>query len=288
VVEYLDTPPISKESLRDPAFLAGLRVVDAFAHVLRLFEGGGDPVQDAANVELELILSDLVVVEKRLERLDKDRKKIKSADLDHEFEVLQQVKATLEANQPVRAMEISDDEEKRIRGFQFLSQKPTLYVLNLGEEDAPRLHEIESEYRAGPLGAHPRTGVTAVCGKIEAELAELAPEDAREYLASYGLKESGLERMVSASYSLLGLMSFLTAGETESRAWTVPVNSTALKAAGAIHTDFEKKFIRAEVVNWKALVEHGGYAGAREKGLLRLEGKEYVVRDGDVLVIRHG
>ncbi len=295
-IEYLDTPAISKEALRDPAFLAGLRVVDAFAHVLRVFEddavpheaGSIDPERDADNVEVELILSDLLVAEKRIERVDKDRKKMKSPDLDHEFEVLQRVKATLESNRPVRSMELSDEDEKRIRGFQFLSQKPVLYVLNIGESDAPRLREIEAEYRNGPLGAHPRSTVTAVCGKIEAELAELSGDEAREYLASYGLKESGLERMVSATYSLLGLMSFLTAGETEVRAWTVPVNSPAVKAAGAIHTDFEKRFIRAEVTNWKSLVEHGGYPGARDKGLLRLEGKEYIVQDGDVLVIRHG
>ncbi len=295
-VEYLDTPAISKEALRDPAFLAGLRVADAFAHVLRIFAddtvpheaGSIDPVRDAENVEMELVLSDLVVVEKRLERLDKDRKKIKSADLDHEFEVLQRVKAALESNRPVRAMELSDDDEKRIRGFQFLSQKPTLYVLNLGEADAPRLHEIEGEFRAGPLGTRPRTGVAAVCGKIEAELAELSGDEAREYLASYGLQESGLERLITATYSLLGLMSFLTAGETEVRAWTIPRGSNAVKAAGAIHTDFEKRFIRAEVVNWRAIIDHGGYAGAREKGLLRLEGKDYIVQDGDVLVIRHG
>jgi ribosome-binding ATPase YchF (GTP1/OBG family) len=129
--------------------------------------------------------------------------------------------------------------------------------------------------------------VTAVCGKIEAEMAELPAEEAREYLASYGLKESGLQRIIEATYRLLGLMSFLTAGETEVRAWTIPVNSSAVKAAGAIHSDFEKKFIRAEVVNWKSLVDLGGYPGVREKGLLRLEGKEYVVKDGDVLVIRH-
>jgi len=295
-VEYIDTPAISKEALRDPSFLAGLRVADAFAHVLRMFEddavpheaGSLDPERDADNVEVELILSDLVVVEKRLERLDKDRKKIKSPDLDHEFEVLRKVRATLEGNRPIRSMELTEDEQKRIRGFQFLSQKPMLYVLNLGEADAPRLHEIEMELRDGPLGAHPHTGVTAVCGKIEAELAELSGEEAREYLASYGLAESGLERMVTATYSLLGLMSFLTAGEDEVRAWTIPVNSKAVKAAGAIHTDFEKRFIRAEVVNWQVLVENGGYAGAREKGLLRLEGKDYIVKDGDVLEIRHG
>ena len=172
--------------------------------------------------------------------------------------------------------------------FQFLSQKPVLYVLNLGENDAARMHEMEAQYRDGPLAGKAQTGVVAVCGKIEAELAELAAEEAQEYLASFGLKESALERMIHATYALLGLMSFLTAGETEVRAWTIPVNSPAAKAAGAIHTDFEKKFIRAEVVNWKHLVEYGGYPGVREKGVLRLEGKEYIVKDGDVLVIRHG
>jgi len=177
---------------------------------------------------------------------------------------------------------------KRIRGFQFLSQKPMLYVLNVGEQEASKLHEIEQQYRSGPLKDRAHTDVMAICGKIEAELAELPSEEALEYLASYGLKESGLVRMITASYRLLGLMSFLTAGETEVRAWTVPIASTAVKAAGAIHSDFEKKFIRAEVVNWKTLVELGGYPGVREKGLLRLEGKEYIVKDGDVLVIRHG
>jgi hypothetical protein len=295
-VEYVDVPAISKESLRDPSYVAGLRVVDAFAHVLRLFEdetiphekGSVDPVRDLEDVEMELILSDLVVIEKRLERLDKDRKKIKNPDLDREFELLQRARTMLEANQPLREMQLDADEEKRIRGFQFLSQKPMLYVLNIGENDAPRMHEVEKQYREGPLAGRSHTAVTAICGKIEAELAELPREEAVEYLASYGLQESGLERLIAATYSLLGLMSFLTAGETEVRAWTVPVDSTAVKSAGAIHSDFEKKFIRAEVVNWRALVEHKGYAGVREKGLLRLEGKEYIVKDGDVLVIRHG
>ena len=295
-VEYVDMPSISKENLRDPSYLASLRVVDAFAHVLRLFadetvpheKGSVDPLRDLEDVETELILSDLVVVEKRLERLEKDRKKIKNPELDHEFALLEKCKAALEANQPLRQLDLDAEEEKRIRGFQFLSQKPVLYVLNLGENEAGKLHARETEYREGPLQGRKHTSVTAVCGKIEAELAELAPEEQRDYLASYGLSESGLERLISATYALLGLMSFLTAGETEVRAWTIPMQSTAVKAAGAIHSDFEKKFIRAEVVNWKALVDHSGYPGVREKGLLRLEGKEYVVRDGDVLVIRHG
>ena len=295
-VEYADMPSISKENLRDPSYVASLRVVDAFAHVLRLFadetvpheKGSVDPVRDLEDVETELILSDLVVVEKRLERLDKDRKKIKNPELDHEFELLEKCKAILDENRPLRGMDLDADAEKRIRGFQFLSQKPMLYVLNLGESEAGKLHEREKEYREGPLAGRKNTSVAAVCGKIEAELAELAPEEQRDYLASYGLKESGLERLISATYSLLGLMSFLTAGETEVRAWTIPMHSTAVKAAGAIHSDFEKKFIRAEVVNWKNLVDMGGYPGVRERGLLRLEGKEYIVKDGDVLVIRHG
>jgi GTP-binding protein YchF len=294
-VEYLDFPAVSKEALRDPSYLASLRVVDALAHVLRLFEsdtvphekGSVDPLRDFEDVEMELILSDLVVVEKRMERVDKDRKKIKSPDLDKEFALLERLKSELEANRPLRELEFNDEEEKRIRGFQFLSQKPMLCVLNIGETDVPHMHEIEEQYRNGPLAGKARTAVTAICGKIEAELAELSREEAKDYLASYGLKESGLERLISATYALLGLMSFLTAGETEVRAWTIPINSKAVHAAGAIHSDFEKKFIRAEVVNWKALIDHDGYPGVRDKGLLRLEGKDYIVKDGDVLVIRH-
>ena len=295
-VEYVDMPAISKESLRDASYVASLRVVDAFAQVLRLFEddtipherGSLDPLRDLEDVETELNLSDLVVIEKRLERLDKDRKKIKNPELDREFELLQKCKAAVDANQPLRELELGPDDEKRIRGFQFLSQKPMLYVLNLGEADAPKLHDKEREYREGPLAGRKQTAVAAICGKVEAELAELPVAEQKEYMASYGLSESGLERLITATYSLLGLMSFLTAGEDEVRAWTIPFHSTAVKAAGAIHSDFEKKFIRAEVVNWKSLVDLGGYAGLREKGMLRLEGKEYIVKDGDVLVIRHG
>jgi len=295
-VEYLDFPAISKEALRDPSYLASLRVVDALAHVLRAFEsdtvphekGSVDPVRDFEDVNLELILSDLVVVEKRIERVDKDRKKTKSPELDQEFALLERIKAELEANRALRELDFSADDEKRIRGFQFLSLKPVLCVMNIGENDAPRLHEVEEQYRNGPFAGRKNVAVTAICGQVEAELAELKPEEAKEYLASYGLVDSGLERLISATYALLGLMSFLTAGDTEVRAWTIPMNSTAPKAAGAIHSDFETKFIRAEVVNWKALIDLDGYPGVKEKGLLRLEGKEYIVKDGDVLVIRHG
>jgi len=294
-VEYVDMPAISKESLRDPNYLASLRVVDAFAHVLRLFEdetiphieGSLDPARDWRNVELELILSDLVVIEKRLERLEKDRKKIKSADLEHEEALLLRCKAMLEAERPLRDMELDAEAAKRLRGFQFLSEKPMLLVLNVGESQASKIPEIEEAYRRDLLAGHHNLEVTAICGKLEAEIAELSAAEAREYLSSYGLSAPGLERLIHASYSLLGLMSFLTAGEDEVRAWTIRKNCPAVEAAGAIHSDFEKKFIRAEVINWQDLIGLDGYAGARDKGKLRLEGKEYIVKDGDVLVIRH-
>jgi GTP-binding protein YchF len=246
-----------------------------------------DPLRDLEDLETELILSDLMVIEKRLERLDKDRKKIKNPELDREFELLAKCKTAVENNQPLRQLELDPDDEKRLRGFQFLSQKPMLYVLNLGEEDAGRLHDREREYREGPLAGRANAAVTAICGKVEAELAELPRDEQREYLASYGLNESGLERLISATYSLLGLMSFLTAGEDECRAWQVPANSRAQEAAGAIHSDLEKHFIRAETIRWDQLLEAGSEANARAKGTLRLEGKDYIVQDGDVMHIRH-
>ena len=230
-VEYVDMPSISKETLRDAGSIASLRNVDAFAHVLRLFasdtipheKGSVDPIRDMEDLETELILNDFAVLEKRLERLEKDRKKIKNPELDREYELLVKCKALIEANKPLRELVLEADDEKRIRGFQFLSQKPMLYVLNIGEEEAGRLHEREEEYRNGPLAGRAHTAVTAVCGKIEAELAELPRAEQLEYLASYGLSESGLERLITATYSLLGLMSFLTAGEDECRAWTIPM-----------------------------------------------------------------
>src|SRR5215472_8538534 len=204
-VEYLDFPAVSKEALRDPSYLASLRVVDALAHVLRLFEsetvphekGSLDPMRDIEDVDIELILSDLVVVEKRMERVDKDRKRMKSPELDAEFTLLEKLKAELEGNRPLRGLEFSAEDEKRIRGFQFLSQKPMLVVLNIGENDVPRMHQIEQQYRTGAFAQRKGTAVTAICGKIEAELAELPAEDAEEYLRSYGLEASGLERLIA-------------------------------------------------------------------------------------------
>ena len=295
-VEYADVPAMSKEALRDPAYIGALRLVDAFAHVLRLFEddavmhvdGSVDPERDWKNVELELILNDLAVIEKRLERVEKDIGRMKDPGLEHERDLLVIAKEFIETERPLRELELEPEQSKRLRGFQFLSEKPVLLVLNLGESQASKLHETEEQYRQQWLSSRKNTAITAICGSIEAEIAELSDEEALPYLESYGLTESGLDRLIGATYSLLGRMSFLTASENEVRAWTIPCNTSAAKAAGTIHTDFEKKFIRAETIQWERLVEAGGYVEARRAGELRLEGRDYIVQEGDVLLIRHG
>jgi len=241
-------------------------------------------------VELEFILSDLAVVDKRIERLEKDIKKQKSPALEKEFQVLQLAKTALEKQTPLRELELSADDERAIRGFTFLSQKPVLYVLNLSEADASRADAAEEFASAAGLKQRRRTTVTAICGKVESELAELAEvneADAAEFMASYGLKESAISRLIRSSYNLLGLISFFTVGEDECRAWTIRAGSTALGAAGEIHSDIQRGFIRAEVVRYEDLVAAGSLAEARARGTLRLEGKEYVVEDGQVVHFRH-
>ena len=295
-IEYADMPGLSREALREPSYIASLRTVDAFAHVLRRFEDDTvmhidaslDPVRDWANIDLELILSDLQVVENRLNRLEKDRKRIQEAWLADEQALLQTCSAWLEQERPLRELDMAPDEAKLLKGFQFLSEKPMLLVLNVGEESTGELHALEERYRSELLGGRENLVLTAVCGSVESELVELDPGDRADYLESYGLEESGVERLVSATYEVLGLMSFLTVSETECRAWTIPRQATAIMAADAVHTDFAKKFIRAEAINWRRLVDLGGYAHAREQGELRLEGKDYSVQDGDVLLFRHG
>ncbi len=295
-VEYADMPGLSREALRDASYIGSLRTVDAFAHVLRLFEdetvmhidGSVDPARDWANIDLELILNDLQVVENRLTRVEKDLKRIKDPGLAAESELLSECLAWLEQERPLRELDLAPTQAKQIKGFQFLSEKPMLLVLNIGEDTTEGIAEIEARYRVEIARGRKNLGVTAVCGSVESELVELEPEDRKEYLESFGLAESGIERLVAATYDLLGLMSFLTVGETECRAWTVPRNASAVEAAGTVHTDFARKFIRAETIDWKTLVERGGYARAREHGNLRLEGKDYAVQDGDVLLIRHG
>ena len=186
-------------------------------------------------------------------------------------------------------MEMTADDKKRIRGFMFLSEKPILYVLNVSESTqlGKDLDAAVEKYKLTEVASRPNAGATAICGKVEAELAEMSDADAAEFLSSYGLTESGLSRLIRTTYRLLGLISFFTSGEDECRAWTIPVNTRAVNAAGAIHSDLEKHFIRAETIRWDQLLDAGSEANARAKGTLRLEGKEYIVQDGDVMHIRH-
>ena len=295
-VEYVDVAAIGQEALKESAYLGNLRNVDALIHVLRAFEddaiphvGPIDPMRDIKNVEFDLMISDLGQVEKRLERVEKDIRKMRSSELEHEQALLLRSKEALEKEQPLRELEMTPEEKKLIKGFMFLSQKPMLYVLNVGEsgELGKDLETAVSRFKLEEVAHRPNAGATAICGKVEAELAEMDDEEAADFLSSYGLNESGLVRLIRKSYELLGLISFFTAGEDECRAWTVPAGAKAPQAAGAIHTDLEHHFIRAETIRWDALLDAGSEAAARARGTLRLEGKEYVVQDGDVLHIRH-
>jgi GTP-binding protein YchF len=291
-VQYVDLGGMQKERMRDA--LASLREVDAIAHVIRVFEdpsvpheGSIDPLRDATNLELELILSDHEQIERRLERLEKDLKKKRDAAQEHEKHVLEKCKAHLQAEKPLRELELTPEEKKSISGFLFLSQRPMLFVLNLGDEEAGELATAVEGHKLSALQGRPNTAVVAVCGRLEAELAEMEEQEAAELLASYGLKEPGLNRLIRATYDLMGLIQFFTAGEPEVRAWTIRKGTTAVKAAGEIHSDIEKGFIRAEVVRCEDLLAAGSLAHAREKGHVKLEGKEYVVQEGDVILFRH-
>jgi GTP-binding protein YchF len=295
-VEYADVAAIGKEALKDTAYSTALRNVDALVHVLRAFEdpavphvGAIDPARDAGNVEFDLMVNDLGQIEKRLERLVKDLKKIRSPELEKEHELLIKSKEQVERERPLRELELAPEDRKRLRGFMFLSQKPVLYVLNIGESAdlGGELERSVEKYGLQQIASRSNAGATAICGKVEAELAEMDDAEAAEFLSSYNLRESGLVRLIRKTYELLGLISFLTVGEDECRAWTVPRGTRAVEAAGAIHTDLEKHFIRAEVIHWDALLEAGSEANARARGTLRLEGKDYIVKDGDVVHVRH-
>jgi GTP-binding protein YchF len=295
-VEYVDVAAIGEKALKEAAYAQRLREVESLTHVLRAFEdpaiphvGEINPLKDARDVEADLIISDMVQIEKRMEGLAKDLKKIKSDDLAREHELLLKCKEQVESGRPLRELELGADDKKRLRGFVFLSQKPILYVVNIGEssELGKDLDAAAARHNLAEIASPPNAGATAICGKVEAELAEMGDEEAAEFLSSYGLNESGLRRLIRKTYELLGLISFFTVGEDECRAWTVPRGARAQEAAGAIHSDLAKHFIRAETIHWDQLLDAGSEASARSKGTLRLEGKEYIVKDGDVMSIRH-
>jgi hypothetical protein len=294
-VQYTDFPGVGfgSRDKSEAAWVGTLRTVDALLQVVRAFrddavlhEGPIDPVADAEKVQLELILSDLAIVERRLQRLDADLKRTRSSErapIEAEIELFQRFQAELERGIPIRDLELTADQEHSIRGYQFLSAKPVLLLINLGEEQLAEAPALEEQLR----GAYPHrnTAVASMCGKLEMELAQLAPDDAQTFMEDLGIAELAAGRIIRSSYDLTGLISFLTTGEDEVRAWPIVRGTKAPQAAGAIHTDLEKGFIRAEVVAYDDLMACGSMAEARKRGLLRQEGRNYEVKDGDILNI---
>ena len=266
------------------SLLTLMRDADALAHVVGVFGDDTDPLGDFNDLNNEVLLADLAVVEKRLERVTKDLGKMKQADLQREQQLLRRCRDALEAERPVRCLEFSEAEQKYLRGFGLLSNKAQLVVLNLDEDRRPAAGELARDFREKL--ADDDVQVITVYGQIESEMAQLAPEEAELFQQDLGLQESGLGRFIRASYELLGLCSFFTAGDKEVRAWTIRHGAVAQQAAGVIHSDLARGFIRAEVIHFDDLVASGSMAKGREAGKLRIEGKTYPVQDGDVLTIR--
>jgi GTP-binding protein YchF len=293
-VEYVDVPGTAKGEGAALVDLPALRGVDALVHVVRAFEnelvphpeGSVDALRDARVLELELMLADLAQVERRLERLEQSIKKSKRAEEVAERELFQRLKEALEKEQPLREVEVSEEDRRRLRSYSLLTEKPMLVTVNLGEDGIAGAAAFLASSGLQEWARRPGVGLVAVSAPIEAEMAQLSPEDADAFRADLQLSEPGLDRLARASYALLGLISFLTAGEDECRAWTIRAGTRAQQAAGAIHSDIERGFIRAEVVAFDQLMSAGSIAACRERGTLRLEGKEYVVRDGDVINFR--
>ena len=274
-------------------FLSHIREVDAIVHVVRCFEDGDiihvdgsvDPVRDVETINLELIFADLEVVERRLDKVRKLSKNDKS--LLPEQDLLERLYEALQNGQCARTVEISDDERALIADARLLTLKPIIYVANVAENEVAGAYVDNPAYqKLAALVASEHAELIAVCAQIEAELSDMQGEEKRMFLADLGIQESGLDKLIRASYSLLGLISFLTAGPQEVRAWTITRGTKAPGAAGKIHTDFERGFIRAEIVSFDDLVREGSIAAAKEKGLYRSEGKDYVMQDGDVVLFR--
>ena len=299
VIEFVDIAGLVKGASKGEGlgnqFLANIREVDAIVHVVRCFEdpnvvhvdGSVDPARDIETINLELIFSDIEILERRIAKTSKGARMDKK--LAKELELLEKIKAHLEDGQLAKTFEVGDDEDDQewFASYNLLTAKPVIYAANVSEDDLaddgannPHVANVRK------LAAEEGSEVFVICAQIEQEIAELDDDEKAMFLEDLGLKQSGLEKLIKASYSLLGLLSYLTAGEDETRAWTIKKGTKAPQAAGKIHTDFERGFIRAEVVNYKDLLECGSLAAAREKGLVGLEGKEYVVQDGDVILFR--
>ena len=274
--------------------VAPFREAHALLHVVRTFTAPHvphpmesiDAARDAQAMEDELVLADLAVTERRLERIERDQKKGIGGDLDAEHQVLGTCRQALEEGTPLRALPRTPAETKLLRGFQFLSAKPLLLVINLDEAEVTRSGEAVELAGLTSFTSHAATRAVPVCAKIELEIADLDSDDAKAFLEDLGLAETGLDRVIRAAYELLGYISFFTVGEDECRAWSIPAGTPAQAAAGEIHSDIERGFIRAEVVAYNRLIARGTLAACRDHGELRLEGKEYVVADGDVINFR--
>ncbi len=295
-IEFMDVAGVSgkrddgKRSEKDipPA----MREPEVFAHVVRAFEndiivhpdGSVDPMRDIENVESELIFNDFILTESRLERISRQARLAGDEKAKREMHLLEKIKAHLEAENPLREMEFTADEFKIIKGFQYLSQKPKLIIINVSEDDIPRMTEIEKEYKSKLSGKD--IDLVCMCAKIQAELTELDESDREDFMQDMGLSESALDKMIRKSFELLGLITYFTGGDKEVHAWTVPQGTRAPQAAGAIHHDFEKGFIKAEIYSYDELVKYGSEAEAKKHGCLRVEGKEYVFKDGDVALFR--
>jgi ribosome-binding ATPase len=298
VVQFVDIAGLVKGAAQGEGlgnqFLSNIRETDAIVHVVRCFEdpdvvhvmGSVDPARDREIINLELALSDLVTVEKRLERV---RKAARGADKEAQAElgVLERVFAVLADGLPARTVELDDNDRKLMRSWNLLTSKPVLYLANVHEDDlAAGGNDYVRALQQAVEASGEQAEIVVISSKIESELQELPEEERAEFLASLGLEEPGLNRLIRAGYRLLGLHTYFTAGEKEVRAWTIPVGATAPRAAGEIHSDFERGFIRAETVGWADFEKVGSVKLAREQGLMRSEGKEYVVKDGDIMLFR--
>lgn len=297
-IEFVDIAGLVKGASKGEGlgnqFLANIREVDAIVHVVRCFEdtniihvdGSIDPLRDIETINLELVFSDIEMIERRIARASKGARNDKT--LAKEVEFLKRVQAHLEAGNMAKSLAVEEEDEiEWMKGYQLLTNKPVIYAANVSEDDlADDAVNNEHVKRVREFAEKENSEVFVICAQIEQEIAELDDDEKAEFLQDLGLEESGLEKLIRASYHLLGLISYLTAGEQETRAWTITKGTKAPGAAGKIHSDFERGFIRAEVVSYDNLVECGSMNAAKEKGLVRSEGKEYVVQDGDVVLFR--
>lgn len=289
-VDFVDLAGISYGEIKNSAYLNYLRKADGLTHVVRGFsdpqilhpKGQISPKDDILSMEEELILADLISIESRLDKLEKELRRAKHPEGEKEKEILEHLHPHLEEGKGIRQIHLPPAEEKVTKSFAFLTQKPLLHMINIDEKDIPHIESPERIYSIPKK----EMALLAFCGKIESEIMELEGVEKEPFLKEYGLKELSATRFLKASSALLGAITFFTIGNKEVKAWIIKKNTSALKAAGIIHSDIEKGFIRAEVISWKELLEHGSFQEAKEKAAIRLEGKDYIVQDGDVIYFR--